>query len=45
MFTKVIMGIKFMEAPPKATVSYGDVAMSFPYAKAILLISFRTWIE
>jgi hypothetical protein len=44
-FTRLIIGIRFKEAPPKATVSYGDVAMSFPYAYAELLISSRALNE
>jgi hypothetical protein len=37
--TTLIIGIKLKEASPKATVSYGDVAISFPYACAELLTS------
>jgi hypothetical protein len=38
-FTTLIMGIKLKEGSPKATVLYGDVAISFPYAYAELLTS------
>jgi hypothetical protein len=34
---RLIIGIMLKEETPKATVSYGDVAMSFPYAYAELL--------
>jgi hypothetical protein len=37
--TRFIIGIKLKEESLKATISYGDVAMSFPYAYARLLIN------
>ena len=40
-FTKLIMGIRLRKVFSKTTLSYGDVAMSFPYANAELLISCR----
>ncbi len=40
-FTLSIIGIKLREASPKATVSNGEVAISFPYACAKLFISSR----
>jgi hypothetical protein len=39
---RLIMGIKLKDESLKATISYGDVAMSFPYAYAKLLTSSKT---